>query len=134
MRVGDLKQRIAVDQFLELAVASPGGSKIAEFLGGVRLDPAQSWPLRDAARMVGASDPFQFSKDCKSVIGIGFHEYVDRCRTELAVTMLAETDHAIDFIASTCGFGTTQGLREALKEYVGVTPQTLRESLQQNTG
>ena len=32
----------------------------------------------------------------------------------------------VDLVASTCGFGTTQGLRESVKEYLGLVPSELR--------
>ena len=40
--------------------------------------------------------------------------------------MLCTTDNAVDVVASSCGFGTTQGLRESVKEYLGLVPSELR--------
>jgi AraC-like DNA-binding protein len=98
---------------------------ITELIAKVRENPALPWPLRDAADMAGYS-PFHFSRVFKNLNGYGFHEYVDRCRTETAVEMLVSTDSAVDLVASTCGFGTTQGLRESVKEYLGLVPSELR--------
>lgn len=91
----------------------------------VRNNPALGWPLKEAADMAGYS-PFHFSRVFKQLVGYGFHEYVDRCRTECAIDMLVSTDSAVDLVASTCGFGTTQGLRESVKEYLGLVPSELR--------
>lgn len=91
----------------------------------VRSNPAMGWPLKEAADMAGYS-PFHFSRVFKQLVGYGFHEYVDRCRTECAIDMLVSTDSAVDLVASTCGFGTTQGLRESVKEYLGLVPSELR--------
>jgi AraC-like DNA-binding protein len=91
----------------------------------VRGNPALGWPLKEAADMAGYS-PFHFSRVFKQLVGYGFHEYVDRCRTECAIDMLVSTDSAVDLVASTCGFGTTQGLRESVKEYLGLVPSELR--------
>lgn len=91
----------------------------------VRSNPALGWPLKEAADMAGYS-PFHFSRVFKQMVGYGFHEYVDRCRTECAIDMLVTTDSAVDLVASTCGFGTTQGLRESVKEYLGLVPSELR--------
>jgi AraC-like DNA-binding protein len=91
----------------------------------VRANPALGWPLKEAADMAGYS-PFHFSRVFKQLVGYGFHEYVDRCRTETAIDMLVSTDAAVDLVASTCGFGTTQGLRESVKEYLGLVPSELR--------
>lgn len=98
---------------------------IQELVAKVRQNPAGGWPLRDAANLAGYS-PFHFSRVFKNLVGYGFHEYVDRCRTECAVEMLCTTDLAVDIVASSCGFGTTQGLRESVKEYLGLVPSELR--------
>lgn len=91
----------------------------------VRTTPALGWPLKEAADMAGYS-PFHFSRVFKQMVGYGFHEYVDRCRTECAIEMLVTTDSPVDIVASSCGFGTTQGLRESIKEYLGLVPSELR--------
>lgn len=91
----------------------------------VRASPSIPWPLKEAADFVGYS-PFHFSRIFKAQVGMGFHEFVDRTRTEYAVQLLTTTDHAIDVVASEAGFGTTQGLRESVKEYLGLVPSELR--------
>lgn len=98
---------------------------IKDLIARVRKNPAAPWPLKDAADMAGYS-PFHFSRVFKSLVGYGFHEFVDRSRTECAVEMLVTTESAVDLVASTCGFGTTQGLRESVKEYLGLVPSELR--------
>lgn len=98
---------------------------IKDLIAKVRKNPAAPWPLKDAADMAGYS-PFHFSRVFKSLVGYGFHEFVDRSRTECAVEMLVTTESAVDLVASTCGFGTTQGLRESVKEYLGLVPSELR--------
>ena len=98
---------------------------IKELIVKVRKNPAAPWPLKDAADMAGYS-PFHFSRVFKQLVGYGFHEFVDRSRTECAVEMLVTTESAVDLVASTCGFGTTQGLRESVKEYLGLVPSELR--------
>lgn len=103
------------------AVAEP----IARLIEAVKQERAASWPLKDAAEIAGYS-PFHFSRVFKATVGFGFHEFVDRCRTELAVEKLLTTDAPIDYIATACGFGTTQGLRESTKEYLGLVPSELR--------
>ncbi len=91
----------------------------------VRQNPSLGWPLKEAADLAGYS-PFHFSRVFKQLVGYGFHEYVDRCRTECAIDMLVSSDSAVDLVASSCGFGTTQGLRESVKEYLGLVPSELR--------
>jgi len=98
---------------------------VANLVQQVRQRPDLPWPLKDAAELVGYS-PFHFSRIYKSLMGYGFHEFVDRCRTEHAVDLLCTTDSPIDVVAAASGFGTTQALRESVKEYLGLVPSELR--------
>jgi AraC-like DNA-binding protein len=113
------------DQVQLAALPSDLPETVKELIVKVRKNPAAPWPLKDAADMAGYS-PFHFSRVFKSLVGYGFHEFVDRSRTECAVEMLVTTESAVDLVASTCGFGTTQGLRESVKEYLGLVPSELR--------
>jgi AraC-like DNA-binding protein len=115
----------SVDQVQLAATPLELPETIKELITKVRQNPALAWPLKDAADMAGYS-PFHFSRVFKNLVGYGFHEYVDRCRTECAVELLVTTEMAVDLVAGTCGFGTTQGLRESVKEYLGLVPSELR--------
>jgi AraC-like DNA-binding protein len=110
-------------QLASLPVTMP--ESMSELIASVRENPAGSWPLREASDRAGYS-PFHFSRIFKSIVGYGFHEFVDRCRTESAVKMLLVSELSVDSIAQKCGFGTTQGLRESVKEYLGLVPSELR--------
>jgi AraC-like DNA-binding protein len=116
---------VGLDQVQLAAVPLDLPDTIKDLVAKVRLNPSLGWPLKDAADMAGYS-PFHFSRVFKNLVGYGFHEYVDRSRTECAVEMLCTTDNAVDVVASSCGFGTTQGLRESVKEYLGLVPSELR--------
>jgi AraC-like DNA-binding protein len=112
----------------EFALATvPSGLPIAlqELLIEVKKNPTGSWSLRDASQLAGYS-PFHLSRIFKTLIGYGFPEFVDRCRTELAVARLTGSELPIDEVASACGFGTAHGLRESVKEYLGLLPSELR--------
>ena len=113
------------DEVQLAAVPTTLPETIKELTARVRSSPSLPWPLKDAADAAGYS-PFHFSRVFKAMVGYGFHEYVDRCRTEAAVDMLVTSDAAVDVVAATCGFGTTQGLRESVKEYLGLVPSELR--------
>ena len=91
----------------------------------VRKEPSGNWSLKEASEFASYS-PFHFSRVFKQLVGYGFHEYVDRCRTELAVELLVSTDLPVDHIATQAGFGTTQGLRESVREYLGFVPSEFR--------
>jgi AraC-like DNA-binding protein len=116
---------VGLDEVQLAAIPITLPETIRELTVRVRQNAALPWPLKEAADAAGYS-PFHFSRVFKSLVGYGFHEYVDRCRTECAVEMLCTTDSPVDIVASTCGFGTTQGLRESVKEYLGLVPSELR--------
>lgn len=116
---------VGLDQVQLAAVPMDLPETITLLVLKVRDNPAHPWPLKDAADFAGYS-PFHFSRVFKNLVGYGFHEYVDRCRTECAVDLLVTTEMAVDLVASQCGFGTTQGLRESVKEYLGLVPSELR--------
>jgi AraC-like DNA-binding protein len=98
---------------------------IERLAGAVRENPSGNWSLKEASDMASYS-PFHFSRVFKQLVGYGFHEYVDRCRTEMAVEMLVSTDIAVDNVATNAGFGTTQGLRESVRDYLGLVPSEFR--------
>lgn len=100
-------------------------ANIKQLTEQVKGSPDRQWPLKDAADLVGYS-PFHFSRVFKQLVGYGFHEFADRCRTENAVREICKTDAPIDVVAATTGFGTTQALRESIKEYLGLVPSELR--------
>lgn len=101
-------------------------------LKSVKKQPSKTWSLKDAATLVGYS-PFHLSRTFKERIGYGFPEFVDRCRTEIAVRSLSRSETSVDEVAQQSGFGSTHGLRESLKEYLGLLPSELR-SLPQAPG
>lgn len=98
---------------------------VTRLLQNVKKHPASAWALKDAAEMAGYS-PFHLSRTFKSMVGYGFPEFVDRCRTELAFEMLSSSELSIDDVAAKSGFGSTHGLRESIKEYLGLLPSELR--------
>ncbi len=100
-------------------------SVIKNLTDKVKRKPDASWPIKDAADLVGYS-PFHFSRVFKGIVGYGFHEFVDRCRTEYAVNLLTKTEEPVEIIAATAGFGTAQSLRESVKEHLGLLPSELR--------
>jgi len=91
----------------------------------VRVNPAGNWSLKEASELASYS-PFHFSRVFKQLAGFGFHEYVERCRTEHAVSLLVNTELSVDHVATQSGFGTTQGLRESVRDYLGLVPSEFR--------
>jgi AraC-like DNA-binding protein len=106
-------------------IVSTAPDALKQLMVAVKKDPTGNWSLRDAAAYAGYS-PFHLSRTFRTVVDFGFPEYVDRCRAEFAIDRLLKTDLSIDEVASSCGFGSTQALREAFKEYLGMLPSEIR--------
>lgn len=94
----------------------------------VRTSPDRDWSLNGAAAEAGYS-PFHLSRTFKALAGYGFPEFVDRCRTEIAVEkLLGDAEIHADDVAIQAGFGSTQAMRDAFRDYVGFLPSELRSS------
>lgn len=96
----------------------------SDLLQSLEQAPTKTWHLQDAADAAGYS-PFHFSRTFKQVVGCGFHEYLDRLRTELALEQLC-AGVAVSEAATSAGFSSTRSLRESLKDYLGLMPSDLR--------
>lgn len=103
---------------------SPEPTAFTDLLHELERSPTETWHLQDAADAAGYS-PFHFSRTFKQVVGCGFHEYLDRLRTELALEQLC-AGVPITKAATAAGFSSTRSLRESLKDYLGLMPSDLR--------
>ncbi len=106
-------------------VSETAAEPLRILMAAVKQNPTAPWSLREAAAFAGYS-PFHLSRTFRAVMDFGFPEFVDRCRAELAITKLLRPEQSIDDVASSCGFGSTQALREACKEYLGMLPSEIR--------
>ena len=96
----------------------------APLIQSIEHAPTEPWHLKEAAEKAGYS-PFHFSRTFKQVVGCGFHEYVDRTRTEIAVELLLQGTSIAD-AASKAGFSSSRSLRESLRDYLGLLPADLQ--------
>lgn len=100
------------------------GTAFAELLEAVEADPAHAWNLTEAADQAGYSS-FHFSRTFKQQVGCGFHEYLDRRRTEIAAMRLAQ-GASISEATQEAGFTSARSLRESLRDYLGLRPADFR--------
>ncbi|MCC7433833.1 MAG: helix-turn-helix domain-containing protein [Methanoregulaceae archaeon] len=100
------------------------GGPFAELLEAVETDPAHGWNLTEAADQAGYSS-FHFSRTFKQQVGCGFHEYLDRRRTEVAVMRLAQGGSVAE-ATELAGFSSARSLRESLRDYLGLRPTDFR--------
>lgn len=107
-------------------IPSESSSIMRGLMDAVKRSPAENWALKDAADRAGYS-AFHLSRSFRSLVGFGFPEFVDRCRTELAIKELLHSEEMVEDVARKCGFGSTQALRSACKEYTGLLPSEFRQ-------
>ena len=67
-----------------------------------------------------------FDRKFKASFGQSPKQWLLNARVEHAKTLLATTGHSIEQIATLCGFGTTQGLRDQFDLLVGISPARFR--------
>jgi AraC-like DNA-binding protein len=101
---------------------------LLSLMAQVKARPADEWSLKQAAAATEYS-AFHLSRTFRAAVGYGFPEFVDRCRTEVAVRLLLESEEDLPEVAEEAGFGSVQGLRSACKEYLGLLPSEIRTRL-----
>jgi AraC-like DNA-binding protein len=106
---------------LRLVDAEP----ISKLIDLIKSTPQELWNLTRAAEIAGYS-PFHLSRTFRTIANMGFPEYVDRCRTEVAIRKLLEGAESMSFVAGDSGFGTPQAMRTAFREYTGFLPSEMK--------
>lgn len=101
---------------------------ISRLVNLVRENPCAPWTLKEAARIAGYS-AFHLSRTFKATVGYGFPEFVDRCRAELALQVISNPAHTMEVVATQSGFGSTQAMRDAFRDYTGFLPSEVRSFL-----
>lgn len=91
--------------------------------------PEANWSLASAAEIAGYS-PFHLSRVFRSEIGVGFPEYVDRCRLSAVLENYLTPKTDIGKLAIASGFGSVSAFRECLKAHLGLLPTDLKRILQ----
>lgn len=91
----------------------------------IRSSPQRNWNLSTAAEIAGYS-VCHLSRVFKTQLRMGFPEFVERSRSDIALQLLISTDKPTTIIAELSGFSTTQSMRNALKLYSGFLPSEIR--------
>lgn len=105
--------------------AIPKNENIAKLIEEIRSFPDQYWSLSIASEKAGYSN-FHLSRIFQSEVGMGFPEFVERARTEIAIQSLLTTMIPINQVTQLSGFGSSPTLRSACQEYTGFLPSELR--------
>lgn len=115
----------SVRHFQLTPLFNEAGGSIGELVQAIKTHPEKNWSLSCAAEVAGYS-PFHLSRLFKATANMGFPEFVDRCRTEIAIERVISSNDSIALIADQCGFGSPQAIRNALREFTGFLPSELR--------
>jgi transcriptional regulator GlxA family with amidase domain len=132
---------LAVARELVLFLRRPGGQ--AQFSAQLAVQLAEHEPLRDLqawiidhpredlsvdslARRVAMS-PRNFSRVFTREVGATPARFVTSARVETARRLLEETADGLEAICAASGLGTTEALRRAFLQFVGVPPGQYRQ-------
>jgi transcriptional regulator GlxA family with amidase domain len=109
----------------QMAAQAADTDPIAEVLAYVEGHLAGDLSVPVLARRAAMS-PRHFARCFGSEIGTTPARYVHSARLAAARRRLEESNHGLERIAEESGFGTTESLRRAFAEDVGVTPSEYR--------
>jgi len=139
----DMGQEVArgVARQLVMYVQRPGGQ--AQFSAQLRAQRAARDPLRELQSWIGenpaedhsvqrlatrvAMSSRHFARIFRADVGCTPAAYVEQVRVEVARRLLETTSLAVDEVAATAGFGTTETLRRAFARRVGARPTEYRD-------
>lgn len=84
--------------------------------------------LQDVAKQVGYTE-YYLTRKFKKELGIGFHDYIKKCRVDLARIWLHTTDKSIQQISDELNFSTRNYFSKIFTRQVGVSPAAYRRQL-----
>lgn len=87
---------------------------------------AEPLTLNEVAAYVGLA-PSYFSMKMKKVTGMTFKHYLLMIRLKAATRRLLNTEDTITFIATECGFNSSNYFKDCFRRYKGVSPSTFRK-------
>lgn len=93
----------------------------------------QALSLTDLAAVVHMSSTY-FARQFKQATGKAPHQYVLRCRIELAQRLLVETDLSLIEIGQQVGFTDQSHFTAVFRRHIGFTPRAYRENARRMLG
>ena len=101
-------------------------SKVQNALNLVHHRYKEPLTINDAAAACGYGKSV-FCKVFKNAVGVGFHQYLNAHRIEIAKYLLSETTTPIDCIADTVGYKDTKTFYRLFKATLGMSPGEYRK-------
>lgn len=99
---------------------------LSQLLEHISAHLSESLSLRELAEATGLS-PFQIGQRMKRVFGLSPHQYIIRCRIEVARHELSSSRQSLAEIALSCGFSDQSAFTRQFKRSVGMTPKAYRD-------
>jgi transcriptional regulator GlxA family with amidase domain len=131
---------LAIARGLVMFLRRPGGQ--TQFSAQLTAQVAHREPLRDVQRLIAEHpdadlsvpalaahanlSPRQFTRTFAAETGTPPGRYVDRVRLETARRLLEDTADGIAQVARASGYGTTEAMRRAFVQVLGVAPAEYR--------
>lgn len=104
-------------------------SKVQNALNLVHHRYKEPLSINEAASACGYGKSV-FCKIFKNAVGVGFHQYLNAHRIEIAKYLLSETTTPIDCIADTVGYKDTKTFYRLFKTSLGMSPGEYRKKAQ----
>lgn len=101
-------------------------AQVAEAIDTRRLYLNPGLTIVDMAAECGTNRT-HLSQFFNNELGLSFRDYINRCRVEHAVQLMAEQNYKIDELALLSGFGSTTTFYRAFAKEKGMTPQKWQE-------
>lgn len=92
---------------------------------------AEPITLNEVADYVGLA-PSYFSIKMKKVSGMNFKHFLLMVRLKAATRMLLNTNDTITFIATECGFNSSNYFKDCFRRYKGVSPSMFRKKAKED--
>ncbi len=131
---------LAIARGLVMFLRRPGGQ--TQFSANLAAQTAHREPLREVQRLIAEHpeadlsvpalaavanlSPRQFSRAFTAEIGVPPGRYVDRVRLETARRLLEDTTDGIAEVSRKAGYGTSEAMRRAFLQGLGVAPAEYR--------
>nr|WP_256124671.1 MULTISPECIES: helix-turn-helix domain-containing protein [Pseudomonas] len=103
--------------------------RLGQLLDWLRANLGQPLSIDQVATRLAMSRR-SFTRHFKQLTGSTFGKWLTNERIKAAQLQLETTDHSIETIAGSCGFGTSLSLRQHFFSIVGVSPTTYRKAYQ----
>ncbi|MBB3113729.1 AraC-like DNA-binding protein/mannose-6-phosphate isomerase-like protein (cupin superfamily) [Paenibacillus phyllosphaerae] len=102
-----------------------GRTELTGILDDIQAQIAEPWKVEQLAAQTGISER-HFIRLFRQRTGMGFSEYLQHKRVELACRLLTDTDRKIADVAKSVGYQDAAHFREVFRKVMGISPSQYR--------